>query len=173
MTLYKILTFFSLLITTLPISEVPMKSILIEPLDKTNFIGLWMDNSTFMYSADLSITEDSIFSFHDRGCTARRFSKGKWKIKGDNLVLLSFDEYNLESKKHVPSYVSIKQKGNKNNHSRETTILIDTASFKFEKRDFSDSTAIFFNKVEFVLDGDTLFMLNEKGQKTSSKYTRH
>ena len=145
----------------------------------TNFNRVNRVVKTWVYVSDnvwvsciIKINPDSTFNYENTGCMGTVYSSGKWTIKGNQLVLNSFDVYapkttTFTAKETMPAAEAGEL--SKTTHITDTscikqftlTINPTVLSTSFIPCDVNfDSLTTYFKDRIFILESDTLFELS-------------
>lgn len=127
----------------------------IAPITKTrsttsSLFGTWSGGCCLFYSSELKLSADSTFTFHDQGCTQQCFTKGRWKLRNDIIVLTSDDRF----KQHMTELTGIK----------DTLVAFSAGP--------GDTTRIYFDRQQLQITRDTLYGINSNNSPKSLKFYR-
>ena len=155
-----------------------------KPTDIIVKTWVYISNNVYV-SSFIRINSDSTFNYENTGCMGTCYSSGKWTLKGNQLVLNSFENYS-EKNMSEPIVETITPKANvKTTEEKNVKNKINadtTTSIVFSKISLTtivnatlssrlDSSKTFFKDRLFILENDTLYeLMGHIGNRSGSKY---
>jgi hypothetical protein len=122
--------------------------------------GEWIYNFPFFYSK-LTLREDGTFKFHDQGHYGQNYTEGKW-IENDNGVVLTSNE------SFISKIVPKRKITNKQNSNLRPTKVPAPADLPGPH----DTIRVYFNRVAFYLNNDTLTSVGNNATNNSYQFVR-
>lgn len=150
------------------------------PVDKIVRTWVYVSDNVFV-SCFIKINSDSTFNYENTGCMGTVYTSGQWTLKGNQLVLNSFETY---APKTVTFVTQQKEEVNENKtKSKKTvgtsglkqfTLTVDPSvlSTSFVPCGINlDSVTTYFKDRLFSLETDTLYELTgQMGVRSGSKF---
>ncbi len=136
--------------------------------------GLWQYNSTIWYTANLTLKENGMFTFHDHGCLGQNFTEGLWEKKNGAILLSSYDKYKQDEK---PIFVvTIPNEHNQDSVSKKgpdgsAIVHISEMTLSFVRL-HGDTTLIYFHKVQLSLTDGTLYCIDSNKYISQYKFVK-
>ena len=143
-------------------------------LPSVSLLGKWTYSFPFYYS-ELTINGDGTFKFYDEGCTRNDYTEGKWAYNGKTISLTSSKEYAIDTAPE-PVQISPPVKKSKSTRKIRPGKLVYTFDTSFLNRPHpplpgpGDTAKIYFDKVQLVYLGNSLFQLDKNGERTDTRF---
>ncbi len=138
---------------------------------KSHLEGRWRYSIPF-YHSDLTLQDDSTFTFHDQGHYGQRFTKGRWTENGIYIVLTSFQNFRLDtsSKESAKSYGEQVQTKSQNREQDSSYYNAKVPPPVLPGR--NDTILIFFDSVFLKFEKDTLYPCQVNEIPENAKFHR-
>lgn len=138
-----------------------------------SLVGIWTGDHSAFYSSELILDVDSTFTFHDQGCTQKRYSQGKWEIRNGAIWLTSFDRFKpkLEARPVSPKLV-IRKKKRRRFREGEMEFVVMRDTMLVVPFGPGDTTHVYFNRLQLAIKRDTIYAIKPNDVFETSKFYR-
>ena len=114
---------------------------------KRELAGEWKYTNSIWYSSELTLQDNGTFQFHDQGCNAQKFSRGKWTNANGIIQLTSFDAF--KPKEQIDAVDSFPVFPGPN-----------------------DTIRVYLDKIQLQLKNDTLYCISSNKLPEEAKFHR-